>query len=214
MIKEGLAQFRDTFRHIRQNRMVFLFLLSYWFYIDGVDSVIRMGVKYGGSLGFDKSNLAVAVLIIQFIGFPAAIAYGYLGNRIGAKRGILIAIFVLSPLANMLKPILPFDCRHHFRVLNFLIDAIIMPKDSRACAGNHILHDWQNADPAWCLRRNRILIPAEMVRLRFKLYRKPAIWKVSTGAAAMEGLSAVNRKRSIFSGKRQICNDAAVLRRP
>jgi UMF1 family MFS transporter len=94
MVKEGLAQFRDTFRHIRQNRIVFLFLLSYWFYIDGVDSVIRMGVKYGDSLGFDAKNLALAVLLIQFIGFPSAIAYGYLGNRIGAKRGILIAIVV------------------------------------------------------------------------------------------------------------------------
>ena len=94
MVREGLVQFRNTFRDIRKNRMVFLFILSYWFYIDGVDSVIRMGVKFGQSLGFEAENLAVAVLLIQFIGFPAAIAYGYLGNRIGAKRGILIAIVV------------------------------------------------------------------------------------------------------------------------
>ena len=94
MIRAGLVQFRDTFKHIRQNRMVFLFLLSYWFYIDGIDSVIRMGASYGDSLGFDKNKIALAVLLIQFIGFPAAIAYGYLGNRIGAKRGIFLAIII------------------------------------------------------------------------------------------------------------------------
>jgi MFS transporter, UMF1 family len=92
MIKAGLAQVRDTFRHIRQNRMVFLFLLAYWFYIDGIDTIVRMAVDFGMSLGFNANSLIVALLIVQFIGFPAAIGYGYLGSRIGAKRGILIAI--------------------------------------------------------------------------------------------------------------------------
>ncbi len=94
MVVSGLTQVRDTFRHIRRNRMVFLFLVAYWFYIDGVDSVIRMGVNFGQSLGFDDNDLIVAVLIIQFIGFPAAVAYGYLGSLIGAKRGIFLAIAI------------------------------------------------------------------------------------------------------------------------
>ncbi len=93
-IAGGLKQFIDTFKNIRKNRMVFIFLIGYWFYIDGVDSVIRMGVDYGKALHFETNDLIMAVLLIQFIGFPAAIGYGYLGNKIGAKRGILLAIVI------------------------------------------------------------------------------------------------------------------------
>ena len=71
-----------------------LFLLAYWLYIDGVDTIIRMAVDYGLSIGFDVGNLIIAILITQFVGFPAAIAFGLIGERIGAKRGILIAIAV------------------------------------------------------------------------------------------------------------------------
>ena len=94
MVRAGLRQFAETFKHIRQNRMVFLFLLAYWFYIDGVDTIIRMAVDCGLSLGFEAGDLIVALLIVQFVGFPAALAYGYLGKRIGAKRGIFLAIAI------------------------------------------------------------------------------------------------------------------------
>jgi MFS transporter, UMF1 family len=92
VIRAGLSQVSDTFRHIRQNRMVFLFLLAFWCYMDGVDTIVRMAVDFGISLGFNDNSLMVALLMVQFIGFPAAIGYGYLGSRIGAKRSILIAI--------------------------------------------------------------------------------------------------------------------------
>lgn len=91
-VRNGLRQLRDTFHEIRQLRTVFLFLLAYWCYIDGVDTIVRMAVDYGMSLGFNSNSLIVALLITQFIGFPAAIAFGYLGKRIGARRGIYLAI--------------------------------------------------------------------------------------------------------------------------
>ncbi|UCD53254.1 MAG: MFS transporter [Phycisphaerales bacterium] len=94
MVRAGLSQLAGTFKGIRKNRMVFLFLLAYWFYIDGVDTIIRMAVDCGLSLGFDSNDLIVALLIVQFVGFPAALAYGYLGKRIGAKRGIFLAIAI------------------------------------------------------------------------------------------------------------------------
>jgi len=94
MVRDGLNQVKDTFKGIRKNRMVFLFLLAYWFYIDGVDTIVRMAMICGLSLGFDANDLIVALLIVQFVGFPAALAYGYLGNRIGAKRGIFLAIAI------------------------------------------------------------------------------------------------------------------------
>lgn len=95
-IRAGVIQLRRTFSEIRALRVVFLFLLGYWFYIDGVDTIVRMAVDYGLSLGFSSDSLIIALLITQFVGFPAAIAFGYLGNRLGPKNGIYIAIFVYT----------------------------------------------------------------------------------------------------------------------
>lgn len=93
-IRGGFTQLRDTFGEVRKLKYVSLFLVAYWLYIDGVDTVVRMAVDYGLSIGFDDSSLIVALLITQFVGFPAALAYGVLGEKIGAKRGILLAIAV------------------------------------------------------------------------------------------------------------------------
>jgi len=93
-VKSGISQLVHTFHDIKKLKVVMLFLLAYWLYIDGVDTIIRMAVDYGLSIGFDTSNLITAILITQFVGFPAAIAFGMIGERIGAKYGILIAITV------------------------------------------------------------------------------------------------------------------------
>jgi UMF1 family MFS transporter len=93
-VRSGLRQFVDTFHEIRKLRTIALFLLGYWFYIDGVDTIIQMAVALGAALGFPETSLPAALLITQFVGFPAALAFGKLGERIGAKRGILIAVAV------------------------------------------------------------------------------------------------------------------------
>ncbi len=93
-IKAGFHQLYDTFHEIRQLKVVFLFLCAYWLYIDGVDTIVRMAVDYGLALGFASESLITALLITQFVGFPAAIVFGRLGERLGPKTGIYIAIAV------------------------------------------------------------------------------------------------------------------------
>lgn len=93
-VRAGFRQLRDTFREVRRLRAVFVFLLAYWLYIDGVDTVIRMATDYGRALKFPSESLITALLITQFVGFPAAMGFGKLGERFGAKTGILIAIVV------------------------------------------------------------------------------------------------------------------------
>jgi len=93
-VRGGLRQLNQTFREIRQEKEIFLFLLAYWCYIDGVDTIVRMAVDYGLSLGFDSGDLITALLITQFVGFPSAIVFGRIGEKHGAKRGIYIAIGV------------------------------------------------------------------------------------------------------------------------
>lgn len=90
----GSRQLISTFQEIRKLRVVFLFLIGYWLYIDGVDTIIRMAVDYGMSIGLDSNSLILALLITQFIGFPAAIAFGKIGEKLGTKNGIFIGIGV------------------------------------------------------------------------------------------------------------------------
>jgi len=93
-VARGFGQLRRTLREIGRLPHTFLFLVAYWLYIDGVDTIVRMAVDYGMSLGFPSNSLIVALLITQFVGFPAAIAFGRLGDRIGARAGILVALAV------------------------------------------------------------------------------------------------------------------------
>ena len=94
LVRSGFHQFFVTLKEIRKFKVVFLFLLGYWLYIDGVDTVILMAIDYGKSIGFSSQSLIVALLITQFVGFPAAIAFGKIGEKLGTKTGILIGISV------------------------------------------------------------------------------------------------------------------------
>ena len=93
-IGDGFRQLGETFREIRTRRTILLFLFAYWFYIDGVDTVFRMSVDYGLSIGLSSNDLITALLMVQFIAFPAALIFGKLGQKIGARRGIYLGIAV------------------------------------------------------------------------------------------------------------------------
>ena len=95
-IRMGWVQLIQTFKEIRNMKVVGTFLLAYWFYIDGVDTIIRMAVDYGMSLNFPGESLIVALLIVQFVAFPAALIYGWLASKIGAKMGIMVGITAYS----------------------------------------------------------------------------------------------------------------------
>ena len=90
----GFLQIIKTLKKVRHQKTIVLFLLAYWFYIDGVDTIIRMSVDYGISLGFDSNDLILALLIVQFIGFPAALVFGKLGKQWGVRKAIYLALGV------------------------------------------------------------------------------------------------------------------------
>jgi UMF1 family MFS transporter len=93
-VRQGFRELAGTLHEIRRYRPLLWFLAAYILYIDGVNTVIKMAVDYGLSLGFDQSHLVKALLLTQFVAFPAALAFGWLGGRIGARAGIFIALAV------------------------------------------------------------------------------------------------------------------------
>ncbi len=93
-VREGYRQLIETFREIRSYRHIFLFLLAYWLYIDGVHTMIQLATNFGQRLGFSSGDLITALLVTNFVGFPATLAFGWLGERIGPKRSIYVALAV------------------------------------------------------------------------------------------------------------------------
>jgi UMF1 family MFS transporter len=92
----GFRELKTTIGRVREYRVIVMFLVAYWFYIDGVNTIIKMAINYGVSLGLDTNALLTALLVTQFVGFPAALFFGWLGDRIGPKRGILIGLAVYA----------------------------------------------------------------------------------------------------------------------
>lgn len=94
IITNGYLRLKTTFSKIRQLKGLLLFLIAYWLYIDGVDTIIRMAIDYGMALGFDSPNLILALLIVQFVGFPATLVFAKLAIIWDTKKAIYISIFI------------------------------------------------------------------------------------------------------------------------
>ncbi len=93
-ISEGFQQLLSTLKKIRHLKTITTFLLAYWLYIDGVDTIIRMAVDYGMSIGFEPNDLIKALLITQFVGFPSALVFGKLGQKWSVRKSIYLAIAI------------------------------------------------------------------------------------------------------------------------
>ena len=81
-----------TMRRIAQDKTILIYMIAFFFYIDGVHTVISMATTYGTSLGIDSTQLILALLVTQFVAFPSAIAYGKLSGKYGTLRMIIIAV--------------------------------------------------------------------------------------------------------------------------
>ncbi len=110
-VKTAFTRLKSTFARIQHQRRPFMFLIAYWFYMDGVSSVIRMAVDYGLSIGLGAKGLISALLIVQFIGFPATLAMGKLARRLGTANTIICSIVTYATVtiwASRMENVLEF----------------------------------------------------------------------------------------------------------
>ena len=89
---QSFRQLGNTFKSIRQEKHIFLFLLAFFFFIDGVYTIIDMAVAYGTAVGLDTTGLLIALLVTQFVAFPCAIIFGRLAAKYDTGRLIKICI--------------------------------------------------------------------------------------------------------------------------
>lgn len=91
-IRGTFAELGSTFRAIRKNKPLWMFMIAFFFYIDAVNTVISMSTSYGTQLGIDSTQLVMALLVTQFVAFPCSIIYGKLAGRFGSKTMITAAV--------------------------------------------------------------------------------------------------------------------------
>jgi UMF1 family MFS transporter len=96
VLTRGFRQFAATFREIRHDRPILFFLAGYILYVDGVNTVIKMAVDFGRGIGLDTAGMMKALIVTQLVAFPAAIVFGRIGEKFGAKRGIMAGIAVYA----------------------------------------------------------------------------------------------------------------------
>lgn len=92
MLAHTMRNMKQTLSLIVKNRSLLFFVLAYFFYIDGVGTIIHMATVFGSSCGLDSMDLMVVLLVVQIVAFPFAILYGRLADRFGSRKMILFGI--------------------------------------------------------------------------------------------------------------------------
>ncbi len=117
-VRESFARLGRTFRNVRREKKIFVFLLAFFFYIDGVYTIIDMATAYGSALGLDSTGLLLAFLMTQIVAFPFAILFGKLAQKYAAEKLILVCIAAYFGIAVFA---MFMSAQVHFWILAFFV---------------------------------------------------------------------------------------------
>ena len=95
-VKHNISNFSilESFKELFSNKKVFYFLIAYWVYIDGVDTIIRMAVNYGLTIGFSSNDLLLALLVTQFVSFPGTLIILKISDLFSIEKAIVFCLLV------------------------------------------------------------------------------------------------------------------------
>ncbi|THB75063.1 MAG: MFS transporter [Desulfobulbaceae bacterium] len=124
-ISYGLRKLLSTIRDIRKHRNITIFLIAYFFYIDGVGTIISMSTVYGRDLGFGATQLIIVLLFIQIVAFPFALLYGKLADTFSTRTMIFFGIFIYT-IVTLLGFLLPSVTQMNLRLLLFWLIAFLV----------------------------------------------------------------------------------------
>ena len=94
VVTTAFTNLLNTAKSVRNYKKVVIFLLAYFLYMDGVDTIIRMATSYGSDIGLSASSMISALLLTQFVGFPATLIFGFYADKFGYKESLTFAIVV------------------------------------------------------------------------------------------------------------------------
>jgi len=94
LVRGSLQRLAETIRQLRRYRQALLFLVAFLIYNDGIGTIIKMATAYGDEIGIGLNDLITALVITQFVGIPAAFAFGRMARWLGSKRSIMIGLFI------------------------------------------------------------------------------------------------------------------------
>ena len=94
IVTTAFTNLLNTAKSVRNYKKVVIFLLAYFLYMDGVDTIIRMATSYGSDIGLSASSMISALLLTQFVGFPATLVFGFYADKFGYKESLTFAIIV------------------------------------------------------------------------------------------------------------------------
>lgn len=121
LIMSGFRRLAGTLRAMRRYRQLVIFLVAFWLYNDGINTIIKLAAAYGAEIGLDHNDMLIALILTQFIGFPCSLGFGFLAHHLGAKRSILLGL-----AAYMLISVAGFFIEHawHFYVLAAVVGLV------------------------------------------------------------------------------------------
>ena len=120
-VRAGFKRLAHTAREVRRFRQLWLFLVAFWLYNDGIGTIIKMATAFGHEIGIAFPHLILALVITQFVGIPCSLAFGALAPLVGTKRLILfgIAVYAVISVAGSFM-----RTAAHFYILAFVVGLV------------------------------------------------------------------------------------------